>query len=83
MSKSNGKERPNVESLDDARKRAAEKAKAASRAGKQSWTGSDAGPQGPRTTRDWLIGGLTIAFAVGFVAWMLMNLTNAVSGGAA
>jgi hypothetical protein len=83
MTKGNGKENPNVSSLDEARRRAAERAKAASRAGKPSWTGPNPGPQGPRTARDWLIGGVTIAMAVGFVAWILMKATAAVSGGAA
>ncbi|NOT70974.1 MAG: hypothetical protein HOP09_06705 [Hyphomicrobium sp.] len=75
MAEGNGHDKPNVTSLDDARRRAAEKAKAEKR--------GTAPVRGPRTARDWLIGGVTIAFAVGFVAWMLMRLANAVSGGAA
>ena len=74
MTKLNGHSDPNVTSLDDARRRAAEKAKSAPRA---------AGAHGPRTARDWLIGGVTIAIALGFVAWMLLKATNAISGGAA
>ena len=77
----NGHDDEKVASLDDARRRAAEKAKAASRAGKPSWTGPDAGPQGPRTTRDWVIGGIIIAMAVAFVGSLVMRATQSVSGG--
>ncbi len=63
----------NVASLDEARKRATEKAKAAKRAGKQSWTGPNPGPQGPRTGRDWIIGGIIILMAVGLIASLAMR----------
>ena len=68
MSKLNGHDKPpNVASLDDARKRAAEKAKAEKRAAR---------PGGPATPRDWLIGGLFIAMALGLVVWFVMRLTG-------
>ena len=71
MSKFNGHNDPNVTSLDDARRRAAEKAKSAPRAGDL---------RGPRTTRDWLIGGVIIAMAIGFVVSLVMRAA-AMSGG--
>ena len=85
MSKLNGngsgRDNENVSSLEDARRRAAAKAKAASRAGKPSWTGPESGPQGPRTTRDWVIGGIIIAMAVAFVGSLVMRATQSVGGG--
>ena len=70
----------NVASLDEARKRAAVKAKAAKRAGKQTWTGPNPGPQGPRTGRDWIIGGIIILMAVAVVVWFVMKFVPS-SGG--
>ena len=70
----------NVASLDEARKRAAEKAKAAKRAGKQSWTGPNPGIQGPRTGRDWIIGGLLVAMAFAVVVWFVMKFVPAGGG---
>ena len=80
MTLKNGHDDPNVTSLDEARRRAAEKAKAAKRAGRQSWTGPNAGPQGPRTPRDWLMGGFFIAMALAVVVWFVMKFVPS-SGG--
>ena len=78
MTLKNGHDDPNVTSLDEARRRAVEKAKVAKRAGKQSWTGPNPGPQGPRTPRDWLIGGLFIVMALAVVVWFVMRLMGEV-----
>ncbi len=72
MAKANGHQDPNVTSLDDARRRAAEKAKSAPRA---------AGAHGQRTTRDWIIGGVIIAMAIGFVASLVMHAAAMFGGG--
>ena len=80
MTLKNGHDDPNVTSLDEARRRAAEKAKAAKRASKQSWTGPNPGPQGPRTPRDWLIGGLFIAMALTVIVWFVMRATQSIGG---
>ena len=69
MSKGNGQSDPNITSLDEARRRAADKAKAAKRAAAPpAWTGPPAGPTSPRTARDWLLGGVMIAMALGALA---------------
>ena len=62
MNKPNGHSDPNVTSLDEARKRAAAKAKAEQRA---------AGGRGPNTLRDWVIGGMIVLMAVGYLASLL------------
>ena len=62
----------NVASLDEARKRAAVKKKLEARA---------AGPGGPRTMRDWIIGGLFIAMALGLIASLIMRFMPASGGG--
>ena len=59
MSKLNGHDNSNVTSIEEARRRAAEKAKAEKRAARGL---------GERTWRDWLIGGLVIAMALGYFA---------------
>ncbi len=61
-----------VHSLDDARRRAAEKAKAERRASGRS------GPR-PRTARDLVIGGLMLAMAIAGLASFFIDMT----GGAA
>jgi anti-sigma factor RsiW len=81
MAKGNGHSDPRVTSLDDARKRAAEKAKAEKRAGQPSWTGPNLGPQGPRTMRDWIIGGVIIVMALGFVVSLVMRGAQMFGGG--
>ncbi len=69
MRKGNGQHYPNITSLDEARRRAADKAKAAKRAAAPpAWTGPPAGPTSPRSLRDWLIGGVMIAMAFGALA---------------
>ena len=57
---SNGDDRDNVTSLDDARRRAANKAKAEKRVA--------AGQSGARSVRDWIIGGMIVLMAIGYVA---------------
>lgn len=59
MAGANGHDNSNITSLEEARKRAAEKAKAEKRAAR--------GLQ-PRTWRDWVIGGLVLAMALGYFA---------------
>ncbi len=59
MAKGNGHQDPNVTSLDEARKRAAAKAKAEQRA---------TGGRGPNTPRDWVIGGMIVLMAIGYIA---------------
>ena len=78
MSKGNGHRDPNIASLEDARRRAAEKAKAAKRAGDPpAWSGPPSGPTSPRTARDWLIGGVIIAMAVALIASWVMRIAPA------
>ena len=72
-----GDERPNVASLDEARKRAAEKAKAEKRA--QSGSVMRGGPRSPR---DWLIGGLIVVMAVGYIASFFIGTEPVMTGGA-
>ena len=62
----------NVTSLDEARKRAAAKKKMDARA---------AGPSGPRTARDWIIGGLFFALALGLIGSLIMRFMPASGGG--
>ena len=59
MTKSNGQNDPNVTSLDEARRRAAQKAKAEPRAD---------GARSANSVRDWVIGGIIVAMAIGFIA---------------
>ena len=75
MSSLNGHGAPkdeNVTSLDEARTRAAAKKKADARA---------AGPSGPRTARDWIIGGIFIAMAIGLIVSLVMRFMPASGGG--
>ena len=78
-SNGSGGDRPNVASLDEARRRAAEKAKAEKRA--QSGGAVRAGA-GPRTSRDWLIGGLIVVMAVGYIASFFIGTEPVTTGGA-
>jgi hypothetical protein len=73
MSVSNGHDHTNVASLEEARKRAAAKAK-----GRKS----AAQPDGPATARDWVIGGVIIAMALGFIATLVMRTAHMFGGGA-
>ncbi len=72
MTKGNGhdapREAPQVTSLDDARRAAQKKAKAELQA---------AVPNGSSTTRDWLIGGVIIAMAIGMIVSWLMGAVRA------
>ena len=54
-----GDDRGNITSIEDARRRAAEKAKAEKRAARGQPAGS---------VRDWIIGGLVLAMALGYFA---------------
>ena len=75
MSLLNGQGQPkdeNVASLDEARKRAANKKKMETRASQ---------PGGPRTARDWIIGGLFIAMALGLIVSLVMRFMPASGGG--
>ena len=63
-----GPKDPNVASLDDARRRAADRKKADARAS----TG-----RGPRTTRDWIIGGVIVAMAFALIASWVMSIAPA------
>ena len=69
----NGNDPSKVASLDEARKRAAERTK--------SQQASSASDRGPRTMRDWIFGGAIIAMAVGFVVWLVMTATQSIGGG--
>ena len=69
MTKGNGQHDPQIASLDEARQRAAEKAKAEKRKSVVSAGGS-------RTVRDLLIGGLLIAMALGYIASLVMPAAN-------
>ena len=79
MSKTNGHRDPNVTSLDEARKRAAEKAKAEKRGGKPWWRGPPMPPSGPRTSRDWILGGVVIVMAIGLLVWFAMKMMGRVA----
>ena len=74
MTKSNGQHDPNVTSLDEARRRAAQKADQ-----EKQQQGSSA--SGPRTLRSMLIGALIIAMAIGFIASLVMRASESVGGG--
>ena len=60
MSKGNGHQDPKVASLEEARRRSAEKEKVAKRAA--------AGQGGTRSMRDWVIGGIIVLMAIGYIA---------------
>jgi F0F1-type ATP synthase assembly protein I len=62
MTAPNGHDRGNVSSLEEARRRAAEKAKAEKRAARSASGG------GANTLRDWIIAGLVVAMALGYIA---------------
>lgn len=68
-----GEERPNVASFEDARRRAAEKAKAEKRAA--------SGLRRPQGAREWLIGGLMIAMALGYIASFFVGTEPISTGG--
>ena len=70
----NGNDPSKVASLDEARKRAVQKAK--------SQPASDASDRGPRAMRDWVIGGIVIALALGFIASLVMPALQSIGGGA-
>ena len=70
-------DRPNVASLDEARRRAAEKAKAQKRAQSSGVVRS-----GPRSARDWVIGGLIVVMAVGYIASFFIGTAPVTTGGA-
>jgi len=72
----NDDDRPNVASLEEARRRAAEKAKAEKRA--QS---SGVMRSGPRSARDWLIGGLIVAMAASYIASFFIGTEPVTTGG--
>ena len=74
MNLRNGHDQPNVTSFEEAKKRAAAKAKAEKQAA--------ASPGGPRTMRDWIIGGVIIALAVGYLVHLIMSAAHFVAGGA-
>lgn len=65
--RSNGAQDPKVASLEDARRRAAAKAKAERRA---------AGGRGPRSVRDLVIGGTIIVMALGFLVSLVLPLVK-------
>lgn len=67
MSKLNGHDSSNMTSLEDARRRAAEKAKAEKRAARGL---------GERTWRDWVIGGAVIAMALGYFASVFSGMSG-------
>ena len=73
----NGHDQANVTSLDEARKRAAEKAKAEKRAAGAA--ASDV--RGPRTARDWLIGGLVVVMALSYIASFFVGSPQVSPGG--
>jgi hypothetical protein len=70
MTKGNGQHDPKVSSLEDARRRAAQKAKT-----EQSAEGS----RGKNTARDWVIGGIIVAMAIGFIASLFVSAPGDVS----
>lgn len=59
MNKLNGHDTGNVTSIEEARKRAAEKAKAQKRAARGQQTSN---------VREWIIGGILLAMALGYLA---------------
>ncbi len=67
MNKPNGHGDPNVTSLDEARRRAAAKAKAEQRA---------TGGRGPNTPRDWVIGGMIVLMAIGYLASLVAGASK-------
>ena len=67
MAKGNGHDDPRIASLDEARRRAAERQRAAKQGASRS--GSES-----QTQRDWLIGGVFIAMAVAGIAWFAAKL---------
>lgn len=73
MSEPNGHDHKNVTSLDEARRRAAEKAKAEKRVAN--------GNVAPRTARDWVIGGLIFAMALGYIASFFVGTAPVTIGG--
>lgn len=73
-SQNNGHDDGNVTSFEEAKKRAAEKAKAEKRAAVSAG--------GPRTLRDWIIGWAIIAVAVAYLVHLIMKATQNVAGGA-
>ncbi|HPG88654.1 MAG TPA: hypothetical protein PLD46_03300 [Hyphomicrobium sp.] len=73
MSEPNGHDHNNVSSLDEARRRAAEKVKAERRAA--------AGSRAPASARDWLIGGLIIVMALGYIASFFVETATVTAGG--
>ena len=77
MSYGNGhdREKDNVTSFEEARKRAAQKSKAASK------SGSSAG--GSYSAKQMLFGGLMIVMAIGYLVSLAMRASTAINGGAA
>ncbi|MGL4396366.1 MAG: hypothetical protein ACRCS9_07505 [Hyphomicrobium sp.] len=74
---------PNVTSLDDARKRAALKAKSAQRADAGGFNARGADASGaPRRPTDYIVGGLIIAMALAFLVSLVVGMTGAIGGGA-
>lgn len=69
----NGHDRPNVTSLDDARKRAAEKAKAAPK---------DNAARTSYTPKQMLLGGLIVVLAIGYLVSLALRAITAINGGA-
>jgi hypothetical protein len=74
MNLRNGHDNPNVTSIEEARLRAAAKAKAEQR-------GKVGGPGGPATLRDWIIGGLFIAMAIGTIVTFFLGGVMPMPGG--
>lgn len=68
----NGAGDPKIASLEEARRRAAEKAKAERRATARA----DGGGRGPRSTRDLVVGGTIIAMAAGFLVSLVWPLVK-------
>ena len=67
MNKGNGHDDPKVASLEEARRRAAAKAKAEQRA---------VSGRGPNTMRDWIIGGMIVLMAIGYVASLFVGVSK-------
>jgi len=71
-----------VTSLEEARKRAAEKAKAAARAKRTGVLGGSLPGNGePRTLKDWIIGGLFILMALALIVSFVLSFLASVKGG--